>query len=64
VPFSLRSMCQLSVSPALFFSVNAKKAFPCLMASFLSASLEFRAELIASKAADEGNLSGGRRVMS
>jgi hypothetical protein len=58
VPLCLRSMCQLSVSPALFFNVKANTAFPCLMASFLSASLEVRALLIASKPADEGNLSG------
>lgn len=58
VPVCLRSMCQLSVSPALFFSVKAKTALPCLMASFLSASLAVRAELMASKAAEDGNLSG------
>ena len=56
-PFSLRSMCQLSVSPAEFLRVNAKTALPCLMASFLSASLAFRASLMASKAAEDGNLS-------
>lgn len=53
-PLFFKSMCQLSVSPALFFSVNANTAFPCLMASFLSASDE-RALLMASKASDEGN---------
>jgi hypothetical protein len=57
VPFSFRSMCQLSVSPAVFLSVNAKTALPCLIASFLSASLACREALMASKAAEEGNLS-------
>lgn len=57
-PFSFRSICQLSVSPALFFNVNAKTAFPCLIASFRSASLDCKESLIASKAAEEGNLSG------
>lgn len=52
-PFVLRSMFQLSVSPALFLRVKAKIAAPCLMASFLSFSVE-RAEFIASKAAEEG----------
>lgn len=56
-PFSFRSMCQLSVSPALFLRVKAKTALPCLIASFRSASLELRAALMASKAAEEGNLS-------
>jgi len=56
-PLSFRSMCQLSVSPAAFLRVKAKTALPCLMASFLSASL-LSASLMASKAADEGNLSG------
>lgn len=58
VPLFFRSMCQLSVSPAAFFSVKAKTAFPCLIASFLSASLAERASLMASKAAEEGYLSG------
>ena len=56
-PFSFRSICQLSVSPALFFNVKAKTALPCLIASFRSASLDCRASLIASKATEEGNLS-------
>lgn len=60
VPVFFRSMCQLSVSPAAFFSVKAKTAFPCLIASFLSASL-VSASLMASKAAEEGNLSAGAR---
>jgi hypothetical protein len=61
-PFCLRSMCQLSVSPAAFFRVKAKTAFPCLTASFFSASLEFRAALMASKAAEEGNFSADHVV--
>jgi hypothetical protein len=50
-------MCQLSVSSAAFLSTKAKTALPCLMASLRSASLAFRALLISSKAAEEGNLS-------
>lgn len=56
-PFSLRSMCQLSVSPAAFLSVNPNTAPPCLMASLRSASLAVSAELMASNAAEAGNLS-------
>lgn len=37
---------------------------PCLMASFLSASLALSASLIASKAAEEGNLSVASVSMS
>lgn len=54
-------MCQLAVSPAWFLRVKAKTALPCLMASLRSASLPERTWLMASKAADEGNLSVGRR---
>lgn len=50
-------MCQLSVSPAAFLRLKAKTALPCLIASLRSASLAWRALLMASKAADEGNLS-------
>jgi hypothetical protein len=57
-PFCLRSMCQLSVSPALFFSVKAKMAFPFLTASFRSASEDVIALLITSKAAEAGKASG------
>lgn len=60
-PLFLRSMCQLSVSPAAFLRVKANTALPCLMAVFFSAG-SLRAELMASKAADEGNLSVGDRV--
>ena len=59
-PFSLRSICQLSVSPALFFNVNANTAFPCLIASCRSASEDVRAALIASKASEEGKESASR----
>ncbi len=59
LPASLRSMCQLSVSPALFFRVKAKMAFPCLMASARSASLAFRDSLMTSKAAEAGKASVG-----
>jgi len=62
-PLFLRSMFQLSVSPAAFLRVKAKTALPCLMASLRSASLALRASLISSKATDEGNLSGGGRWM-
>lgn len=60
LPDSLRSMCQLSVSPALFLRVKAKTALPCLMASLRSSGLESRAEAMASKATEEGNLSVAR----
>jgi hypothetical protein len=53
LPVSFRSMCQLSCAPLLFLIVKAKMAPPFLMASFRSASLE-RAELMASKATEEG----------
>jgi hypothetical protein len=53
----LRSICQLWVSPAAFLRVKAKTALPCFIASLRSASLAFRALLISSKAAEEGNLS-------
>jgi len=56
-PDSLRSMCQLSLSPAEFFSVKAKTAPPCFRASFRSASLALSASLMASNASDDGNLS-------
>jgi hypothetical protein len=55
-PVSLRSTYQLPVSPELFFKVKAKMALACLIASFLSAGLDESASLMASKAADEGNL--------
>lgn len=54
-PLFLRSICQFSVSPALFFNVKAKTAFPCLTASLRSASDALRASFMASKAAEEGN---------
>lgn len=50
-------MCQLSVSPAEFFSVKAKTALPSFKASLRSASLAVRTLLMASKAAEDGNLS-------
>ena len=56
-PLSFRSMCQLSVSPDPFFSVKPNTAPPFLIASLRSASLLVSAELMASKAADAGNLS-------
>lgn len=56
LPDSLRSMCQLSVSPALFLRVKAKTALACLMASLRTSSLVSASEM-ASKAAEEGNLS-------
>jgi hypothetical protein len=56
-PLVLKSMCQLSVSPALFFNVKANTALPCLIASFRSASEEVRAALMSSKACDEGKAS-------
>jgi len=49
-------MNQLSVSPALFFSVKANTALPCLMAALRSASEDERALAMASKASDEGKL--------
>lgn len=54
-PLVLRSMFQLSVSPALFLRVKAKTALPCLMASLRSASEEVRAALMVSKASEAGN---------
>lgn len=56
-PLSLRSMCQLAVSPALFLRVNAKTALPFLMASLRPASSLLRAALMASKASEEGKAS-------
>lgn len=56
-PLFLRSICQLSVSPALFFNVKANTAFPCLTASLRSASEAVRASFITSKASEEGNAS-------
>lgn len=53
-PLSFKSMCQLSVSPALFFRVNAKMALPFLIASLRSASEDWRASLMASKASEDG----------
>lgn len=54
VPFSLRSMCQLSVSPALFFKVKAKTALADLRALLRAASSALRASLMASKASEAG----------
>lgn len=54
-PLFLRSICQLSVSPALFFNVKANTAFPCLTASLRSASDAVRASFMVSKASEEGN---------
>jgi hypothetical protein len=59
-PLFFRSICQLSVSPALFFNVKANTAFPCLIASFRSASDDWRAALMASKASEEGKASSRR----
>lgn len=56
-PFSLRSMCHCFVSFALFFRTKAKTALPCLTASARSDSEDWRAECMASKAADEGKAS-------
>lgn len=56
-PLFLRSMCQLSVSPAAFLRVKAKTALPCFMASLRSASLAVSTLLISSNAAEAGNLS-------
>lgn len=52
-PLSLRSMCQDSCAPFEFLRVKAKMAPPFLIASLRSDSSE-RAELMASKAAEEG----------
>lgn len=57
-------MCQLSVSPALFFSVKAKIALPSLMADLRSASEDVRAALISSKALEAGNASALMSVMA
>ena len=62
-PFSFRSICQLSVFPSLFFSVNAKTALPFFTASFRSASSDWRELLMASKAAEEGNESDERKQL-
>ena len=56
-PFSLRSMCQLSVWPEAFFKVKAKMALPFLMASFRSASFDLSESLMMSKATDDGKAS-------
>ena len=57
LPSLARSMNQLSVSPAGFFSVMPNTALPFLIASLRSASLELRTSLMASNATEEGNLS-------
>ena len=57
-------MCQLSVCPSLFLSVNAKTALPFFIASFRSASSDCRELLIASKAADEGKESSELHLIS
>src|SRR6266516_1807097 len=57
VPDSFKSTYQLLVSPALFLSVNAKIAFPFLIASFRSVSSALRALLMRSNASEEGNAS-------
>lgn len=54
-PFFFKSICQLSVSPALFLRVNAKTASACLIASLRSASEAVSALLMRSKASEEGN---------
>jgi hypothetical protein len=56
VPVSFRSMYQACSLPALFLRLKAKMAPPFLMASLRSASL-WRADAMASKAAEEGNAS-------
>ena len=61
-PFSFKSMCQLSVSPALFFSVKAKTALPCLTASLRSVGEDWRESLIASNPAEEGKASVGEKL--
>lgn len=55
-------MCQLSVSPSLFFRVKAKTPLPCLIAALRSSSLDLNDSLMTSKAAEEGNLSVIRPV--
>ena len=62
-PFSFKSICQLSVFPSVFFNVNAKTALPFFTASFRSASSDWRELLMASKAAEEGNESDGRKEL-
>ena len=57
-------MYQLSVSPSLFLSVNAKTALPFFTASFRSASSDCRELLIVSKAAEEGNESSEINIIS
>lgn len=57
LPVSLRSRCQLSVV-APFLMVKAKMPLPCLMAASFSVS---RALAKASKAAEDGILSGERK---
>lgn len=54
-PSFFRSMCQLSVSPALFLRVKAKTDCPILMAFLRSASSDWRDALMASKASEAGN---------
>ena len=56
-PLSLRSMCQLSVFPSLFLSVNEKTALPFFTASFRPASSDFSELFMTSKASEEGNAS-------
>ena len=53
-------MNQLSTLPALFLMAKLKTALPFLIASLRSESSEERELLMASKAAEEGNSSGGR----
>ncbi len=53
-PFSLRSMCQLSVSPFAFLRVNAMIAAPSLMAACCSFLSAVRESLMTSKAAEAG----------
>jgi hypothetical protein len=59
-PFSFKSICQLSVAPEAFFSVNAKMALPFLIASLRSASFDFSDSLMRSKACDDGKASTRR----
>lgn len=59
VPSFLRSMCQVAVSPALFLSVKAKTALPCLIAEARSVGEVAREAAMASKAAEEGKASMG-----
>lgn len=56
-PFSFRSMYQDPVCPSLFLSVKAKIALPFFTASFRSVASDWREELIASKATEEGKAS-------